>query len=92
MYPLSRVPNILWTLIQDTFFEKIQNKITTDESWTATADIWRDSTSFSSILLIPSFYTIELVFFLNVRWGGWVAGLIKINASLSKAELAAGRW
>ena len=28
---------------------------------------------------------------LKVRWGGWVAGLIKTNTSPSKAELAAGR-
>ena len=62
-----------------------------DETWTATADMTEYSTSFSSILLIPSFYTIQLVFFLNVRWGGWVAGLIKTNTSPSKAELAAGR-
>ena len=33
------------------------------ETWTATADMRENSTSFSSILLIPSFYTIELVFF-----------------------------
>ena len=50
-----------------------------------------NSTSFSSILLIPSFYTIELVFFLNVRLGGKVDGIIKTNTSPSKAELAAGR-